>query len=194
MQKEGKFRIGIIATNVYFEDIMAFNSTFKEINKKLKNKVQLVFYGFDGKLNGKNALDGVDFEFHRPTSIIQYFKELNSLNLDLILIPLLATDYNQSSENYNKWMEAGVMGIPVLTNGNVFPYSRLIQHQKNGFLYTQKGEIVKIIKDLVENTNKLMGVADTASRDVKENFSFSEANIETLRKNYLVFEEPKQKK
>lgn len=186
IKKNGKFRLGIVATNVYFEDIMAFNPVFREINKKFKNKVQLVFYGFDGKHKGKNALDGVDFEFHKPTSIIQYFKELNSLNLDLLLIPIKASDYNQSSENYNKWLEASLLGIPVLTNGNVYPYSRLIQNEKNGLVYKEKKDIIKILSNVIGNKNKLIGISDNANKDVKENFSFSDPNIETLRKNYLI--------
>lgn len=194
LPKNGQFRVGIIASSSYAEDLIAFAPIFKEINKKYKDKVQLVLYGFDGTFitkdgvdgNRSNILDGIRFEFHKPTSIIQYFKELNSLNLDLCLIPLKSTDYNSTSENYNKWMECALMKVPVLTNGSVYPYSKLIQDGVNGFTYKQRGDVPAIIGKLMKDPNKCLEVAEAARKDVRENFQFTEANVETLKRSYMI--------
>jgi len=114
--KNGKLRIGVVATNVYAEDINSYVKVFKQINQEFKDKVQLVLFGYDGKSGNKNSLEGVDFEFHKPTSIIHYFKKLHSLNLDLMLIPLKESLFNNTSENYNKWLESSIFGIPILVH------------------------------------------------------------------------------
>ncbi len=192
--KNGQFRLGIIATNVYKEDIAAFGTVLRDLKKKYKNKLQLVMFGFDGIADGRNIIDGADagnemnrteIEFHRPTSIIQYFKELNHLNLDLVLIPLKTSDYNQTSENYNKWMECALLKIPILTNGAVFPYSKLIQDGVNGFVYKQRSDVPKIIEGLMKTPDRLLQVAEIARTDVRENFQYTEATIATLNRNYF---------
>ena len=179
--KNGKFRIGVVATSVYADDIKSFADTFKEINKKFKDKVQLVFYGFDGKYNNKNTLEGVDFEFHKPTSIIHYFKKLESLNLDLLFIPLKDSMYNNTSENYNKWLEAGLFKVPVMVNANIYPYSALIKHEYNGFQFKKKGDIIKIIEDMLKNSKKVTLAGETAYLQVTNDFAFNESNVERLK-------------
>jgi hypothetical protein len=183
--KNKKIRIGIIATNLYADDINSYSDIFKEINQKFKDTVQLVFFGFDGNYNNKNALKDVQFEFHKPTSIIHYFKKLESLNLDLLFIPLKDSMYNNTSENYNKWMEAGLFKVPILVNSNIYPYSTLIKDEYNGFLFKKKGDVVNIIEGFLKEPQKLKSAGETAYLQVTNDFCFSNRNAKTLLDIYF---------
>jgi glycosyltransferase involved in cell wall biosynthesis len=171
-------RVGIIATDYYWEDIAAYKDQIKEIHEKLGSKVKFVLIGFDGKdRNGKTCIpDGLDLEVIKPCTIIHYFKQLRNLRLDLLFIPLRQNEYNITSENYNKFLEAGFFDIPVMTY-NIFPYNNLITNGHNGIILNKKNDMVERITFFEQNRLELKRMGKAAHQHVIDNFMMEGENI-----------------
>ena len=172
-------RIGIICNETNREDLLFYREELIRLNKEMEGKVTLVLYGYDGTDGNDNWLEGVDFEFIKPTSIIHYFKQLKALKLDLLFIPLIRSVYNATSENYNKYLEASLFNIPILTI-NIYPYNTLITDKRNGFLYKEKNEFIPYIEHLRIQRALLQTVGSFASENVKNNFSYSPKNMKIV--------------
>ncbi len=174
-------RIGIIRNEANKEDILEYREELIRINKELGGKVTLVIFGYTLQDVEENWLKGVEFEFVKPTSIIHYFQQLKALSLDLLFIPLIRNNYNATSENYNKYLEAGLFNIPILTL-NIYPYNTLVGDKRNGFIYKDIKEFFPYIEHLYTQRPLLQMVGVSASQDVKNNFDYSLENIQEISK------------
>jgi len=172
-------RVGIIRNEANKEDILEYKEELAKITKEMQGKVTLVIYGYTLADVEENWLDGVTFEFVKPTSINHYFKQLKALNLDVLFIPLIRSNYNATSENYNKYMEAALFNIPVLTI-NIYPYNTLITDKRNGFLYKEKNEFIPYIEHLYIQRALVQSVGVFANENVNNTFSYSTKNIEVI--------------
>ncbi len=140
------FTIGIICNGYNNEDIAYYKDEFKKINKIYKDKVRLLFIGLPGELP---ELKGVEYEYTKPVSINHYFKHLYALKIDLLFIPIKPSVFNVTSENYNKFIEASILSIPVITL-KWYPYELLIRDGRNGFLYENKDKFIDYLKNLID--------------------------------------------
>ena len=173
-------RIGIICNETNREDLVYYKKEFISINKLFGNRLELVFFGYNGADgDDDNWLEGVNFEYVKPVSIIHYFKQLKALNVDLIFIPLIRNDYNITSENYNKYLEAGCFGIPILTI-RIYPYHRIITDKFNGFLYDEKEGLLPYLEHLNTQRALIQQVGQNAQDDVKRQFDYTRENIQVL--------------
>ncbi len=183
-QKKAKgnraFRIGVIVNGCNYEDIKYYNEQFRKINKLYKDKITLVFFGYRPEDDVLNALEGVNFEYVKPVSIVHYFKQLNSLTIDLLFIPLMKTVFNTTSENYNKYLEAGALRIPIIVP-DVYPYNKLIKDTINGFVFPDREQFITYIKNLLATQLGLVRLcANHANKDVVENYNYSQKNMEII--------------
>ncbi len=142
------FIIGIICNGYNDEDLAYYNAEFKLINKLFKDKVKLMFVGYNPE--NSTALDGVDYEYTKPVSINHFFRHMHALKVNLLFIPLIQNTFNVTSENYNKFTEAAFFGIPVITVDQ-YPYNEIINDKSNGYLYANKEEFIQYLKDILIN-------------------------------------------
>lgn len=185
-QKNKPFCIGIIVTETNAEDIAYYNEQFKEINKLYQDKVRLLFFGYKPENDKWNILEGVKYEYVKPVSLIHYFKQLIANEFDLLFIPLINDVYNVTSEDHEKYMEAGSLEIPVITV-NMYPYANIIRSDFNGFIYESREVFVDYLKDLLytkvnEGLVKLCG--KRAYEYVMKDFNFSIKNIDNVSNVY----------
>jgi hypothetical protein len=172
-------RVGIIRNDANKDDILEYRDDLIRINKELKGKVTLVLYGYTLEDVEENWLEGVEFEFVKPTSIIYYFKQLKALKLDVLFIPLIRNNYNATSENYNKYLEASLFNIPILTL-SIYPYNTLISDKRNGFIYKEKNEFFPYIEHLYIQRALVQTIGLEAHNSVKENFNYSPQRIKVV--------------
>lgn len=188
-KKSRAFRIGVIVNGCNYEDIKYYNEQFRKINKLYRHKVTLVFFGYRPEDDILNALEGVDFEYVKPVSIVHYFKQLNSLTIDLLFIPLVKTVFNTTSENYNKYLEAGVLKIPVIVP-DIYPYNKLIRDTINGFMFPDREQFIPYLKNLLATQLGLIRLcANHANKDVMENYNYSQKNMEIISNLFDMGEE-----
>lgn len=174
-----QLRVGIIGTNYVWEDINSYKDMIKEVCENTKNKVKFVMIGFDGIDNktGKNCFpSNCDVEIIKPCTIIHYYKQLKSLKLDLLFIPLRFNEFNQTSENYNKFLEAGLFKIPVMVY-NTFPYNEIIKNGNNGVILTKKKEFVEKVEFFEKNRDELKRMGESAYKLVTSNFIYDKDNL-----------------
>ncbi len=181
------FRIGIIVNASNLEDISYYNRELQTINKMYGKAVDLVLLGYKPEEDKSNALDGVEFEYYKPVSIIHYFKYLKDANIDLLFIPLIQNVYNATSESYKKYLEAGIHSIPVIVP-NINPYNRVIRDKDNGFFYgtpedCSKEHFIPYLKDLLfEGRDFVAKCGGSAYTDVTTKFDFTKENIDVISK------------
>lgn len=179
-------RVGIVATNYTWEDINSYKQLFSEIRTKLGDKITFVLIGFDGvdNITGKSCFpEGFEIEQVEPCTIIHYFKQLNNSNIDLLFIPLRDNEFNQTSENYNKFIEAGLFKIPVMVY-NIFPYSEIINNGKNGIILNKKNEFVERLEFFSENRDELKRMGSEANQMILDSFTFNKTNLDILNSIY----------
>jgi glycosyltransferase involved in cell wall biosynthesis len=179
-------RVGIVATNYTWEDINSYKDLFKQVKEKLKEKIQFVLIGFDGIDNKtqKNAFpSGMDLEIIKPCTIIHYYKQLKNLKLDLMFIPLRNTEFNQTSENYNKYLEAGLFEIPVMVY-DVFPYSEIIKNGNNGIILQKKNEFLEKLEFFEDKRDELKRMGKTAKELIANNFIYDKDNLPIIDNIY----------
>lgn len=173
------FRIGIIANETNAEDIEYYNEELKKINAECP-EVSLVVFGYKPDSDRLNMLDSVVFEYIKPVSIIHYFKQMRSTEIDLLFIPLINNIYNATSENYNKYLEMALLMVPVITI-DMYPYNTFIEDKRNGFIYSEPSKLASYIKELVTNDIPLIKQCGTAAHnDVIKRLNFSKENVDVL--------------
>jgi len=172
-------RVGIICSETNREDLLYYKEELIAVNKKLEGNVRLVIFGYDGIDEDDDWLNGVDFEFVKPVSIIHYFKQLSALNLDVLFIPLIRSIFNATSENYNKYLEAALFNIPIVTV-NIYPYNTLIIDKRNGFIFKEKYEIVPLFEHLYIQRDLVKAVGKLANEIVTTEFNYSKENSKFL--------------
>jgi len=178
--KKRAFRIGVIVNGFNLEDIKFYNEQFKRINKLYKDKVSLVFFGYDPEQDKINALEGVNYEFIKPVSVIHYFKQLKALNIDLLFIPLIQNTYNITSENYNKYLELALYSTPVITP-DIYPYNTIIKDRQNGFIFGSRESFVSYLVDLLsKNIGLIRLCGNHANEEVLRVFNYSEQNMKII--------------
>jgi outer membrane biosynthesis protein TonB len=178
-----KYRIGIICSPNNYTDIKVYNDEFRKINEKYGDNVTLIFIGYDYKEDKGKILDGVNFEYIEQVSIIQYFKQLQSLALDLIFIPLDRSLYNVTSENINKYMEGGLFNIPLIVD-DMFPYNQIILSERNGFLYKTKQNFITELDKILNNPDLIKVVSIEVKNDVLRSYTYSDNNIGLIASVY----------
>jgi hypothetical protein len=181
-QNDAPFRVGMIYNPAYVQDYSFYNSLFVEIKQAFKESVEFVFVGYNP--SNTDILEGFKYDYVKPVSIIHYFKQLQSLELDLIFIPLISNEYNYTSENYNKYLEAGMMGIPILVE-DIFPYNQLIKDNLNGFIHKGKEDAVNYLSALIESYNLVQYVGGGAKKDVEENYNYSPDTMSVISELFV---------
>lgn len=177
-EEQKPLRLGIICLKTNKEDILHYIDYLNEINTRFPDEVQLVFFGYDCAKDDK-TFDELNFEYVKPVSIIHYFKQLKALELDVLFIPLINNVYNKTSENYNKYLEAGIFAIPVITI-DINPYNKIIIDKRNGFIFKEPKQLPDYIGELLYNRKGIINVGLNARKEILENFNYSNENVEML--------------
>jgi hypothetical protein len=181
------FRLGIIASDFYFADLIHFRKILKELNLKFKGRLEIVEMGLH-EVQAKKLLGSFDFEYHPPVSNIHYFKKLKELQLDLLFVPLRKNEYNETSENYNKFIEASMFKIPLVAP-DMHPYNLFITNNSNGFLLKQDEDLINLIDAVIDDKEFLEDVGEKAYDYCRNNLSYTEDSVDVLYDLFIFNEE-----
>lgn len=135
--------LGVICNGFNQADINYYENEFRLINKIFGSAVRLLFIGTNG------AELPPETEFTKPVSINHYFKHLHALKVDMLFVPLIPSEYNETSENINKFLEMALFGVPLITLYQ-YPYSETIIDKKTGFLYESRETFIDYLKVILE--------------------------------------------
>jgi glycosyltransferase involved in cell wall biosynthesis len=182
LEEQNSLRVGIIATNYTWEDLASYKEQFKKIQNELGDKVKFIVFGFDGidYQTSKSCFpEGFIFEHIKPSTIVHYFKQLRNLQLDVLFIPLRKNTFNETSENYNKFLEAGLFNVPTMVY-DIFPYNQIIKNGDNGVLLSKKDDFIERLKFFSENKAELNRIGKSANKFILDNFTLTEQSVEII--------------
>ena len=188
LEEQKILRVGVIATNYTWEDLASYKEQFSKVQKELGENVKFFILGFDGidYQTGKSCFpDGFNFEFIKPSTIVHYFKQLRNLQFDLLFIPLRKNTFNETTENYNKFLEAGMFNVPTMVY-DIFPYNQVIKNGDNGILLSKKDDLIERLKFFSEKKTELVRMGNNVNKFVLENFALTEQNIAIIDDIYTL--------
>jgi len=164
--KTDKIRVGLIGSAAYYNDWKEIEPLLRKIAND--DRYTLVVYGFvkDNKVFKSmyekykveiKAVQGLgNIEQHEWTNLDKYLDTLNSLALDIVLIPREDTYFNECKSNL-KFLEMSMLEIPVIAKSfknHNSPYDNDITNGVNGFLSKDLKEFESYF-NLLSNDSKL---------------------------------------
>jgi glycosyltransferase involved in cell wall biosynthesis len=182
LEEQSKLRVGIIATNYTWEDINSYKEQLSKVKEELGDKVTFFVFGFDGidYNTGKSCFpENFDFIHVKPSTIVHYYKQLKKLKLDVLFIPLRKNNFNETSENYNKFFEAGIFNTPTMVY-DIFPYNKIIKNGDNGVLLSKKDDLIERLKFFSENKAELSRMGRNVNQFILENFTLNEQMVSII--------------
>lgn len=188
LEEQKPLRVGIVASNYTWEDLASYKEQFSKIQKELGDKVKFYVYGFDGinhETNKSCFPEGFKFEHIKPSTIVHYYKQIRQLQLDVLFIPLRKNTFNETSENYNKFLEAGLFNVPTMVY-DIFPYNQIIKNGDNGVLLSKKDDLIERLKFFSENKPELKRMGVSVNKFVIENFALTEQSVEIIDDIYTL--------
>lgn len=188
IDEQKKLRVGIIATNYTWEDLASYKEQLSKVQNELGENVKFFVLGFDGVdyQTGKNCFpEGFNFEFVKPSTIVHYYKQLRNLQLDALFIPLRKNTFNETSENYNKFLEAGLFNIPTIVY-DIFPYNQIVKNGDNGVLLSKKDDLIERLKFFSGNKPELKRMGKNVNQFVLDSFGLTEQNIALIDDIYTL--------
>lgn len=177
-------KIGLIGNASTAFDSMSILNVLKKVKKKHPNNVEIVFFGWDGKLNGESKLDGLEFTTVKSISFLDYFNVLNELGLDIALLPLANLPFNTHGRSSIKYYELAVFGIPVVAS-DLEPYSLDIKHLETGLLANGEEQWLSGIDTLISNKVLRKHIGKSALKAVWRNHAFTSANLQAYQELFI---------
>jgi hypothetical protein len=102
-----------------------------------------------------------------------------------LFIPLRKNTFNETSENYNKFLEAGLFNVPTMVY-DIFPYNQVIKNGDNGVLLSKKDDLIERLKFFSENKPELKRMGNSVNSFVIKNFNLTEQNVAIIDDIYTL--------
>ena len=177
-----KLRVGILKPTE--EDFLSLKEVLLDINSSHKGSIQFVCFGKSHiSKEVDKLLEEIDCELHNSVSFLDYFEKLNSLALDIVLLPAKEGLYYRH-QNIQTFLELSVFGIPVVSSIH-HPVSTYIQDGENGFLADTPPERKQAVTAFVTNTELQKVMGKNVLKTVWKHHSFNARTIERLTDMFI---------
>lgn len=182
LRNEGdKVRIGITGSVGLTSDLDALAPIFRHYEKD--DRVELVFFSlnepteqlrkiYDGEYRVLESLKNI--EWHPLVPAQDYYDKLNSLKLDIQIIPRADNYFNRCKSNL-KFLESSMLEIPVVAQAfsdGKSPYQGE-EDSKYMLLAENTEEFIKHIDTLIENKELRREMGEKAREYVEENYDIN---------------------
>lgn len=180
IDKDGKFRILLMADPDDFDDINSFRDTINDIMVRVpESKVYVL--GNNIMFENKNPLRFVNYTRVPYDDMTSYYKILWNMNPDLAVIPLKKMAFYR---NYYKILELGLFGIPTTTM-NEYPYNHLLKKDLHILVNGQKKTLVSSVRQIVDSVDTRDKLGKYMRQFITEKYSF--LNNDMLVSYFKVF-------
>ncbi len=176
-------RIGITGSVGVTSDVKVLAPIIRHYEKD--PRVKIVFFSLPANRNDKLVsetydneyafLDSIDVEWHPYADADVYYDKINSLKLDIMIIPRDDNYFNRCKSNL-KFLEASMFEIPVIaqgfTDGNS-PYQVNPEDQKYMDIVTDNNDWIPAIEKLIANKELRREMGKKAKEYVLENYDIN---------------------
>ena len=160
-RKDGKIRIGWMASGSHFVDSPIIEDIMQELLKEYPN---LEFH-VAGMVKG--YVKGERWVHHEGTVGYDEFPQFYAdLGIDIGIAPLKDIPFNHSKSNI-KFLEGAMLEIPMVLS-DISTYD-CVKHGTTGYLASNAAEFKKYLKFLIENPDKREEIGKAAKKYVLEN-------------------------
>lgn len=178
-------RIGITGSIGMSNDLEVLNPIFKHYEKD--PRVKLVFFSLPANPKENpfianaykdeyNFLDSMDVEWHATVNMDKYYDKLNSLKLDIMLIPRSDTYFNRCKSNL-KFIESSMFEIPIIAQGfedGKSPYQVNPKDSEHMVIVTDNSKWVEEIEKLINDKELRREMGRKAKEYVVENYNIED--------------------
>ncbi len=173
-----KLRIGFIKPTE--EDLLSLKEVLLKMCATFKDNIQFVCLGKPhSSEEGDLLLKEVDCEIHNSASFTSYFEKLNSLTLDIVLLPAKEGLYNRH-QNIQSFLELSAFGIPVIASIH-HPVSKFIVDGEIGFVAGEVPEWLDFLSVILNQDLEYRSrLSSFIVKNVWKNHSYSQTNMEYL--------------
>ncbi len=180
--KTGKLRIGIIKPTE--EDLLPLKEVLFLLRKTFEDKIEIIYFGkpHSSKEVAK-LLKDLDCEIHNTVSFLNYFEKLNSLQLDVVLLPSIESLFNRHQNN-QLYLELSVFGIPVIAS-MYHPAKLLIKEEETGFIASEVPEWIEAVQLLITDKELIQKMSSALIKEVWRNASYSAKNLKEFNSMFI---------
>ena len=178
--KGDKLRVGIVGSIAITSDMEVLKPIVMELQKH--KDITTVMFSLPPKGHDKITKelyseeyafwDSVDVEWQPFVGMEEYYDTLNSLRLDVMIIPRADNYFNRCKSNV-KFLEASMFEIPVIAQGfpdGNSPYERNPDDAKNMIIVKDNSKWIDEILKLKENKELRLEIGRKAREYVLENY------------------------
>lgn len=163
-----KIKILFSGSKTHLNDLTIIEDAIINIYSRYKEQVEFLFWGdITEKIEKQCDVIKVSKYFNKYSD---YAEHLNSLDIDIGLIPLKKNKFNTSKSNI-KWLDYSAAGIASILS-DVEAYNSSVISELNGILVKNDTKSwIKAIEDLIINSGKRKRIADNARELVFSQYS-----------------------
>lgn len=177
-----KFRIGLIKTSE--KDLLSLKELLFEMRKTFGDEIEFIYFGKPHSIwEVEKLFKEYKVETHPTISFLDYFEKLNSLKLDIVLLPAIESLFNKHQNN-QLFMELSVFGIPVIASMQ-HPVKKWINDGENGLLANEVSEWLEIVQTLMSDEKNKTKLASGIVKSAWSTNSFTHTNITILTAFYI---------
>lgn len=174
------FTLTVLATNWQMNDIDAVLPMLKNAKKKHGKALKIVFFGINKNADGfDKKMKGLEYIPEKPVPIWEYYKKLNEINSNAVLIPSDASEWTQRSADYKRFIDSSILKTPIITK-NVAPYNLVATQNETSFLYDTEEQFLSLLDKLIADPAKAEAVGISANTLIIQNFSFTNDKLQKL--------------
>lgn len=168
-----KLRIGLIKPSE--EDLLSLKEVLFKMSSSFKEKIQFICLG---KPHSSKEVDllfkEIDCELYNSVSFLDYFEKLNSLQLDVVLLPAKEGLYNRHLSS-QLFLELSVFGIPAIASIH-HPAKVFIKDGETGFIASEIPEWIEVVKLFISNQELKQKISSSVIKMAWQNHSYSFKN------------------
>jgi glycosyltransferase involved in cell wall biosynthesis len=178
-------RIGIITDGLQGADMQLIEGALKKVQEKYKLNLEIIVIGWSKKNAEQQQLfQQIAITYELSVPFQEYHARLNSLQLDIALLPLVKNDFNESGKALNRYLDFSACMIPVVAS-SILPLQTAIEEGETGFLVTAENEWFEKMERLIDDKALRRSVGEHAFKMAWENFSYTPKTIERLQNLFI---------
>lgn len=175
-------RFGLVANPGQLAHLEGIADALRELAAEYKGRFELVVLGVTSKQAEKPLFEGIPAEFHSPVSILNYYRKLNDLKLDVGLLPTPDTPFSKLKSDI-KLVELGALGVPAVVGPHA-PYSNMVQHGDSGLIVAEMDRWAETLAVVIDHPQLLKDMGEYAFRFTWRNRSWSNFRRQLLTNIY----------
>ena len=164
--KDGKYRILLMADSDDFDDINSFRDTINDVMVRVPEAKVYVLGSV--VFENKNALRFINYTRVPCDNLIDYYKIIWNMNPDLAIIPVKKQAFHRT---YYKILELSAFGVPMVSM-NEYPYNHLLKKDVHILLSGQKKTFVSSVRSAIDSPDLREKLSKYAKNYITEKYSF----------------------